>query len=136
MALDGICRAFSLAIGCSARQNAFNCTFCRYCITLHCLAFSFVSSADTDAPPRTRTADADVDADFVYSAVQSWRTYDDWYTSQKQSKTVKTAKMTEFHGGCSSRLEFTTGSLTITTDKSRTVSGCSSKPTASENILF
>ena len=29
----------------------------------------------------------------------------------------------EFHGGCSGRLEFTTGSLMITTDKSRTVSG-------------
>jgi len=28
------------------------------------------------------------------------------------------AQSTEFHGGCSSRLEFTTGSLTITTDKS------------------
>jgi len=33
------------------------------------------------------------------------------------------AQSTEFHGGCSGRREFTTGSLTITTDKSRTVSG-------------
>ena len=39
-----------------------------------------------------------------------------------RTRTMKLSRR-EFHGGCSGRLEFTTGSLTITTDKSRTVSG-------------